>query len=141
MSRKYDKNQGPNFLLFLEKGVEALVGKLFSKTSFSVFPQGELETRWEEIENLDVKYSIIEADKLVDTILRRAGLEGNSMADRLRRTEKLVPRKVYQEMWDAHKLRNQLVHEDDYQMNNKYFQEALWKMKKYLITLGAFKDE
>jgi len=141
MSKKNKNSQGPNFLIFLEKGVEALVGKLFSKTSFSVFPDGELEERWDETENLDPKYSIIEGDKLVDTVLRRAGLQGNSMADRLRRTEKLVPRRVYQDMWDAHKLRNQLVHEVDYRVESEYAVEALWKMKKYLITLGAFKDE
>jgi len=141
MNRKNSHNQGPNFLAFLEKGVEALVGKIFSKTSFSVFPQGELERRWQEAEELDSKYSVIEADKLVDTVLKRAGLQGESMADRLRSTEKLVPRRVYQEMWDAHKLRNQLIHEDDYRLNTQYATEALWKMKKYLITLGAFKDE
>lgn len=141
MSKRNKTNQGPNFLVFLERGVEALVGKFFAKTSFSVFPEGELENRWEEIENLDTKYSIIEADKLVDTVLRRAGLQGNSMADRLRRTEKLIPRRVYQDMWEAHKLRNLLVHEDDYRMNEQNSTGALWKMKKYLITLGAFKDE
>jgi hypothetical protein len=140
MSKKNDY-QGPNFLSFLEKGVEALVGKLFSKANFSVFPDGELERRWEEIENLDPKYSIIEGDKLVDNVLRRAGLQGNSMADRLRNTQKLIPRKVYEDMWTAHKLRNQLVHEVDYQLRVEAAVGALWKMKKYLITLGAFKDE
>jgi len=141
MSKKKQNNQGPNILSFLEKGVEALVGKLFSKMSFSVFSEGELERRWGEIEELDPKYSVIEGDKLVDTVLKRAGLQGESMADRLRRTEKLIPRRIYQDMWHAHKLRNQLIHEDDYNMNPQHSVEALWKMKKYLITLGAFKDE
>lgn len=140
MSKK-QQNQGPNFLFFLEKGVEKLVGKLFAKTSFSVFPEGELEERWQEIEALDAKYSVIEADKLVDSVLKRAGLQGNSMADRLRRTEKLVPRRVYQDMWDAHKLRNEIVHEVDHRTNFNASKEAVWKMKKYLITLGAFRDE
>jgi phosphatidylinositol kinase/protein kinase (PI-3 family) len=63
------------------------------------------------------------------------------MADRLRKTEKMIARKVYQEMWDAHKLRNQLVHEMDYHLSSDDARLALWKMKKYLITLGAFKDE
>ena len=139
--KKKNTNSGPNFLYFIERGVEALVGKLFSKTSFAVFPDGELEQRWDEIENLDAKYSIIEADKLVDNVLRRAGLQGNSMADRLRKTEKMIPRKVYQEMWDAHKLRNQLVHEVDYFVSDDQSRLAIWKMKRYLTTLGAFKDE
>ena len=141
MAKKNNNNSGPNFLYFIERGVEALVGKLFSKTSFSVFPDGELEQRWEEIESLDAKYSIIEADKLVDNVLKRAGLQGNSMADRLRKAEKMIPRKVYQEMWDAHKLRNQLVHEVDYFVSDDASRLAVWKMKRFLITLGAFKDE
>lgn len=141
MSHKKNNSSGPNFLYFIERGVEALVGKLFAKTSFDVFPSGELEARWEEIESLDPKYSIIEADKIVDTVLRRAGLQGNSMADRLRRTEKMVIRRVYQEMWEAHKLRNQLVHEVDYHVSADAAKNAVWQMKRFLITLGAFKDE
>lgn len=140
MSRR-NQNSGPNFLSFLEKGIGLLVEKLFSKNSFAIFSLDEMNARWEDIEQMDPKMAVIEADKLVDTVLRRAGLQGASMADRLRKTEKLVSRNVYQNMWDAHKIRNELVHEVDRHVDHFAARSALDKMKSYLLNLGAFKNE
>jgi hypothetical protein len=139
--RKNKNQSGPNFLSFLEKGIGLLVEKLFSKSSFAVLPHGELSGRWQEIERMDPKLAVIEADKLVDTVLRRAGLDGASMADRIRKTEKMVSRPVYQSMWDAHKVRNELVHEVDRHVNEYSSRDAINKMKNYLEALGAFKND
>ena len=139
--RKNQNQSGPNFLSFLEKGIGLLVEKLFSKSSFAVLPHGELSNRWQEIETMDPKIAVIEADKLVDTVLRRAGLDGASMADRIRKTEKMVSRNVYQSMWDAHKVRNELVHEVDRHVNEYGSRDAINKMRNYLEALGAFKNE
>lgn len=145
MSDYYKKNKketgGSNFLWLLEKGVELLVSKLFSKNGFGVFPAGELEKRWREVEEMDPKYALVEADKLVDVVLKKAQIEGMSMADRIRKTEKLVPRQVYQDLWHAHKMRNEMVHEMDKYISEDESKNAIWKMKKYLISLGAFKNE
>jgi len=138
---KKNQNQtGPNFLSFLEKGIGLLIEKIFSKSSFAVLAHGEISSRWNEIEQMDPKMAVIEADKLVDTVLRRAGLQGASMADRLRQTEKLVSRNVYQSMWDAHKVRNELVHEMDRHVNEYSSRDAISKMRNYLEALGAFKN-
>jgi len=134
-------NDSPNPLSIFERLIGSWIDKLFSKNHFAVFPKGEIEKRWSEIEKMNPQLAVIEADKLVDTVLKRAGLKGESMADRLRKTEKLIPHFVYQDMWDAHKLRNRLVHEVDHLANHYESQQAIWKMKKYLLTLGVFKNE
>jgi len=142
MNRNYRKRQENNGLfIYFEKGIAALVEKLFAKNKFTVFPQGEISRRFQEIEAMEPKLAVIEADKLVDSAMKRAGIQGDSMADRLRRCEKLVDRFIYQEMWDAHKLRNHLVHEVDHHTTHDEAMQAIWKMKKFLVTLGVFKNE
>ena len=143
MAKKYYKNKenAPSFFSFFEKSVATLVDRLLQKNKFVVFPKGEISRRFQEIEAMEPKLAVIEADKLVDSVMKRAGIKGNSMAERLRRCEKLVDRFVYQEMWDAHKLRNHLVHEVDHHTTADEAMQAIWKMKKFLVTLGAFKNE
>ena len=53
--------------------------------------------------------AIIECDSFVDSVLKRMGLEGEHMADRL---EKLDPEeiKTLPRLWNAHRTRNDLVH-------------------------------
>jgi len=125
----------------IEQGIAKLVERVFSKSGFTVFKAGEISEIWKNIETLDGRLAIIEADKLVDNVLRRANISGESMAERLRKVEKLVPRAVYSDMWSAHKVRNQLVHEISHNSTYTGKQEDLWKVKKFLISLGAFKNE
>jgi len=144
MSKKTKKNQNDPanaFFLMVEKGIGHLFDLVFKKSPFKIFPRGEISRMWAEVEAMEPKMAIIEADKLVDTVLKRAGIKGESMADRLRRSEKLVDRSIYQGMWEAHKVRNQLVHEFDHGFDDARASEVLWKMKKFLVALGVFKDE
>jgi len=144
MSKNNYKNQndsGSSIFLMVEKGIGRLFDFVFKKNQFESFGKGEITKMWSDVETMEPKMAIIEADKLVDTVLKRAGIRGESMADRLRRCEGLVDRSSYQAMWDAHKVRNQLVHEFDHGFNEASANEVLWKMKKFLVALGAFKNE
>ena len=60
----------------LEQSISKLVEKFLPKNNFTVFAQGELTKLWAEIEQMEPKMSIIEADKVVDVILKRAGVAG-----------------------------------------------------------------
>lgn len=126
---------------FFEQIVSKLVEKILPRNNFVVFAPGELTKIWEDIEAMEPKMAIIEADKVVDVILKKAGVAGNTMAERLRRVQKQVQRPIYSGMWEAHKLRNQIVHEvgDSHMLGNHT--EYLWKIKKFLVSLGAFKND
>jgi len=139
MSRRNNQNQSPIFT-FIEKGISALVDRIFHKGDAQIFPKGEITRLWNNVESIEAPLSIIEADKLVDNVLKKSGMRGESMGERLRASEKLVPHHVYNDMWEAHKVRNRLVHEMDHQ----YTEDAgvtLLKMKRYLVALGVFKNE
>jgi len=129
------------FINLIEKGIDRIVGLFLPKAGFNVFKPGEMSKRWDEIEKIRGNLAVIEADKLTDGILKKANISGTSMADRIRKTESIVDPGVYQGMWDAHKLRNSLVHDVDRVINFNEINLALLKIKKYLIELGAFKND
>jgi len=68
-----------------------------------------IKARFDEGTSASIKLAVIEADKLVDHILKESGFGGEHMADRL---EKLAPHnlKSFERLWRAHKTRNEIVH-------------------------------
>jgi len=144
-NKKNKKNEDSGFaysaIQMIEKGLSRVVDIIFAKNNFTVFPKGELTQMWQEVEELDPKMAVIEADKIVDTVLKRAGIRGESLAERLRNIQKLVSRRVYNDMWEAHKVRNRLVHEFGHRIDVEESAKSVWKMKRFLTDLGAFKNE
>lgn len=63
-----------------------------------------------------MKLAIIEADKLADEALKRFGLQGDHMADRL---EKIYPDELasLDGLWAAHRVRNEIVHTPGYALH------------------------
>lgn len=57
----------------------------------------------------EAKLLLIEADALVDRVLKELHLPGATMGERLRAAERRFGR--LQEVWEAHRLRNRIVHE------------------------------
>lgn len=66
----------------------------------------------------DWKLAIIEADKFVDDVVRHLGGQGNTVGERL---NSLPPGSIQHldELWAAHKVRNNIVHDPDYQLNQQ----------------------
>jgi|SRR3989344_361148 len=64
-------------------------------------------------EHKDYKLAIIEADGLVDYVLKAYGYQGETMSDRIRAVRHQdVP--SLEHLWDAHKIRNEAVHNPAY---------------------------
>ncbi len=83
--------------------------------------------KWQEVERLmdqsRSKEAIFEADKLLDFVFRKINLRGETFADRLETAEKILTN--YQDLWTAHKLRNKLAHELDFQPSFREAQRAI----------------
>ena len=58
-----------------------------------------------------VKSALIDTDKLLDYVMRRRGIRGESMGERLKNAEKYFDKNFYNKLWHAHKMRNRLVHD------------------------------
>jgi len=116
------------------------IGRMVPRHSrFSEKERAVINDRWQYIEGLLIKdrhkEAVMEADKLVDFAFREMGLKGETFADRLRSAHKLLPN--YQDIWSAHKLRNQLAHEIHAEVNPRTAESALQTFKQTLRHLKA----
>lgn len=102
----------------------------------------EYQTRWLKIENELIKndprtyaLSVINADKLLDRALNEMGLPGKTMGERLKRvTDRFEKPNA---VWSAHKLRNQIAHENDFEIDYGQANRALAAFRQALKDLGA----
>ena len=102
----------------------------------------EMRERWKRIERLLAspehegdRLAVIEADKLLDFVLRSMNLPGGDYARRMQ-----FAQKKYFELkrvrW-AHGLRNKLVHETDYRLKRAEAHAAVKEYERALKVLGA----
>lgn len=82
--------------------------------------------------------AVISADNLVDTALKQTGLEGEHMADRLQHFTYDDFNQI-ENLWRAHKLRNELVHTPGFQLKKGEAEEILRVYESFLRTLRALK--
>ncbi len=59
----------------------------------------------------ELKQAVIEADKLIDYVLRAKGYSGQSFSDRLRAAQPYIEPQFYNAIWQGHKVRNLIAHE------------------------------
>lgn len=104
---------------------------------------GALTSRWGEImrhfeseKEAEWKFAIIEADKLVDDLLKSAGYSGDTMGERLMGIEK-VQLLSLDGLWEAHKIRNKLAHDTNYFLRYAEARRAMQFYEKTLEELQA----
>ena len=70
-----------------------------------------------ETENeTEYKLAVIEADSLLDEILKKMGIEGEVLGEKLKQLKPgILPN--FEEVRQAHKIRNNIVHDPDYRLN------------------------
>lgn len=102
-----------------------------------------LNARWDEIERhinstreAEWKFAVIEADKLVDELLKSSGFLGDTMGERLMNIQ---PGQLttLQGLWEAHKIRNRLVHDVNYFLRYTEAKRAVSLYEKTLRELQA----
>jgi len=99
-----------------------------------------LKKQWQEIKKIGeseepekIYAAIIEADKLIENILKEEGIEGEHLADRLKKLDSYEI-KTLNRLWEAHRFRNNLAHQEA-------FQPTLSEAKKALKDYEAFLKE
>jgi len=82
------------------------------------------------------KMAVIEADKLLDSVLKSKMAKGENFGERLRDFRDRF-KNHYSDIWQAHIIRNKIVHESDYNLPKTEAEEAIRKFKKGLEILGV----
>lgn len=65
----------------------------------------------------DWKIAVIEADKSLDRTLEKKGYAGKTLGERLKEMVPADLPDVYEEVWEAHKIRNRIVHEPEFEIS------------------------
>ena len=100
------------------------------------------QSRWLEIEHglnpgsRDSQYmAILKADKLLDQVLRDTGSKGQTMGERMKSRQSAWSNA--NAVWAAHKIRNQIAHDENVQLSETTVRRALASFKQALKDLGA----
>ncbi len=97
--------------------------------------------KWETIEQLltqggsGMRDAVSEADKLLDYALKHSGVRGDTMGERLKNAGNRFS--DINAIWSAHKVRNALAHEADFDLVPSQAKEAISNFRAGLKDLGA----
>ena len=101
------------------------------------------DQKWQEIETIfNLKgeshfiKAIIEADKLIDYTLKGKKISGETFAERLKKARNLFDNSFdYDNLWTAHKVRNEIVHQTGYEITHAEAKRILEFYKKSLAII------
>jgi hypothetical protein len=117
-----------------------LVARKIKKAEIDEDVLAKIKKEWQEVENLisensanSWKLAILEADKVLDLALKILGFPGKDLGERLKVVTHKYP--SISEVWAAHKVRNQLVHETDYQLNSSTAKKSVEQFRRALKIL------
>lgn len=95
--------------------------------------------KWSEIQSKAnggaLASSVSDADKLLDYALKHSGARGETMGERLKDSRGRFS--DLNSIWRAHKLRNALAHESDFDLVPSQAKEAISDFERGLKDLGA----
>jgi hypothetical protein len=124
--RKQNSNQ--TFLEVVVLVIIGLITGLFKlifkgirgKRGLSVENRNHITRKRIEIEQMlrsenihELRQAVFEADKLVGYILENSGYAGETFAERLKSARVDIEPGLYENIWQGHKVRNQLAHEHE----------------------------
>jgi hypothetical protein len=123
-------------LMLIQRGIpgdvrDTWVGMNIPSEMVTKSGKARLKKKWNKIEaKLDskdpnqYKVAIIEADRLVDSYLRRIGFSGENMTDRLEAVP-LGQMEIAPQLLEAHKVHNRIIHEENFQLTKEEAKKTL----------------
>lgn len=115
----------------------------YKNYSVSSETEEKIRSEWSKINELiklgspsNLRQALISADKTLDNALRDV-MEGTSMGERLKNARNRFDPITYQRVWEAHKVRNNLVHESGYEPAHYVLLESIRDLKAGVTQLGV----
>lgn len=120
---------------------------ILKKPKINYAPVGNLDKnyaqeKWSEIEELmrlgnpsNYARAVLEADKLLDHLLKNYRAPGLTMGDRLKSSRNKFSTEAYDAAWKAHRVRNELVHNSEYALTDFIAKPAIANFKKAIGEL------
>ncbi|OGY29854.1 MAG: hypothetical protein A3F35_02570 [Candidatus Woykebacteria bacterium RIFCSPHIGHO2_12_FULL_45_10] len=114
----------------------------------SIYDQQTVADKWQQVEELlggnsaeAKRRAVIEADKVLDYVLDRLFPNQASTGERLKLAKEIFVGRIqeYDELWFAHKARNEMVHNLNFEMPTAEVNATLEKFKEGLKILGGLR--
>ncbi len=116
---------------------------LYKRTSVSSESEELIRADWQKISVLlkaggpsNNKQALITADRSLDTAFKDT-TTGETMGERLKNMRDRFDRPIYNQIWEAHKLRNSLVHEANFEPPYYVIEKAITDLRTALELLGV----
>lgn len=114
-----------------------------SRNFVSLETSRRISREWENVSVMlkggtpsQLRQAIITADKMMDTALKDL-VAGEKMAERLKNARDKFDKGLYNKIWEAHKLRNNLVHEVGFEPPHFVVREAVENIRYALSLVGV----
>jgi hypothetical protein len=126
MTRRYKRDRQVQVFDMIVGGIGRLISQPFRKISpvrRKKISLAEAEDEFRRLRGImklggeaHFRQAIVEADNFLDRVLRSKGLSGSSLGERLKQARRLFSPDINQAAWQAHKIRNRIVHENDFEL-------------------------
>ncbi|MDO8583719.1 MAG: hypothetical protein Q7R83_00900 [bacterium] len=119
----------------------AKVVRLFKRPEMVGLEPVQIKESWAQIQAVSTqgimgaKMAVIEADKLLDNALKAMFMPGETLGERLKVAAYKYPK--IRDVWPAHKLRNQLVHDAAFEISPRQAAQALRDFERALKVLNV----
>jgi hypothetical protein len=130
---------GAVVLLILFICAFVVIRRKFQRPDLMDLTPEQVKIRWEDIMKtsdqgiMGAKLALMEADKLLDHVLKSMMMPGETLGERLKMAAYKYP--AISQVWNAHKLRNQLVHDSAFQLRTSEVKRALADFRNALRAL------
>jgi hypothetical protein len=149
----YKKNQQPDILQTIILGIFKLIwwlvtlpfkgvkfgkgksGLTLDERAYVINKRTEIGKMLASQNQFELKHAVMEADKLVDYCLQIKGFAGTTFADKLRSSQQFISHDLYNQLWQGHKTRNQIAHEQNLQISDQELVSAAKKLLRYTEAL------
>ncbi len=123
--------------------ISGQIAELKSEINPSKAGESKYDAKWKEIrEHLESlrdaewKFAVIEADNILEEILGQMGFRGDSLGEKMKQIDRNQLASI-DDLWEAHKLRNIIVHDPDYQVRYNDARVAVGQYEKALREMGV----
>lgn len=96
----------------------------------------EVREHLESLRDAEWKFAVIEADNILEEILGQMGFPGDTLGEKMKQIDKNQLASI-NDLWEAHKLRNIIVHNPDYQIRYNDARVAVSQYEKALREMGV----
>jgi hypothetical protein len=113
-----------------------------SRRIISLQTRDNVERDWKRVNELlekkgpsQLREALITADRCLDSVLKDL-IDGETMGERLKNASDMFDRDLYNKIWEAHKVRNTLVHEAGYEPPYFVINQSVENLRQGLNSLG-----